>query len=350
MTIGLLNVYSTRNLGDAAIIASLAQMAPGGSVQAVIEEPDPVPVRGVENVLDLAAARHFVSVGGDIFNNARPAFVTRRFLANLGALLQAPGHTMVFGQSIPRSCRGLSLRLLAAIWRRLASVTVRDVESARLLRRLGVPCELSFDTAFALSPEPGAAAAARALLDASGLEPERTALISIRGFDALYGQDQQRFERTILELADHLEVAGLQPALLLQADVDERDSDRAIASSLMSRRPTLGMIDAMLPITGVSPVGLLIGLLEVAEVVVAVRYHTAVLRLVAGRLPYVLAYSNKGQDLIDRLGLPGAPLSAFDPKSAMDDIVGTASAPFDAGPLRHEVRSAFASNLARIGA
>ena len=71
-----------------------------------------------------------VGVGGDIFNNSRPALVTRKFLSLARELAGHRQAAFVFGQSLPPSCRGLALRYLSRVFRQLSSVTVRDEESA----------------------------------------------------------------------------------------------------------------------------------------------------------------------------------------------------------------------------
>ena len=90
-------------------------------------------------------------------------------------------------------------------------------------------------------------------------------------------------------------------------------------------------------------------MLAAANVVVAVRYHTAVLRMLAGRHAYVLSYSNKTRDLIDRLGSPGCDLDAFDPDQSIRSIEDSAELCFDPTIAQHSVRQDFARDLARAG-
>ena len=45
--VGLVNTYSTRNLGDAAIMAALAGLVPAGCVKARIDEDAPCAVPGL---------------------------------------------------------------------------------------------------------------------------------------------------------------------------------------------------------------------------------------------------------------------------------------------------------------
>ncbi|MDH5537020.1 MAG: hypothetical protein OEZ08_15830, partial [Betaproteobacteria bacterium] len=76
-----------------------------------------------------------------------------------------------------------------------------------------------------------------------------------------------------------------------------------------------------------------------ARVVVAIRYHTAVLRMLAGRSSYNLFYSNKGADLVTRLGQPGCDLATFDVDRELDAVERSAETIFDIAPVRAQVRS-----------
>jgi len=127
----LINVYSTSNIGDAAIYASFSNMAQAFDVywpdnQTELQQHLADAVLPMHNEASMDVN---LSVGGDIFNNARESFITKTFIHNLRQLLQNSNHTGLFGQSIPRSCHGLSFKLLSMTLKRLAAVTVRDVES-----------------------------------------------------------------------------------------------------------------------------------------------------------------------------------------------------------------------------
>jgi polysaccharide pyruvyl transferase WcaK-like protein len=93
------------------------------------------------------------------------------------------------------------------------------------------------------------------------------------------------------------------------------------------------------------PVATLIGMLAIANIVVGVRYHSAVLRLAAGRHPFHLHYSRKGEDLSRRLGLDGCAIDAFDPDAAIPAIEATAQKAFNVRPISEHVRSTFAAAM-----
>lgn len=339
--VGLLNAYSSRNLGDAAIMTALASMVPGRSVQAALCEISPLPMKGVICAASASDAQRVISVGGDIFNNARPWLATRTFISNVAALAAAGQRGMLFGQTIPSSCKGPALVALSIAMRRLARVVVRDVQSWKLLQRHGVDARLSYDAAFVLSPTETGRARAQALLARAGVSAERAALLSVRSFDALYPHDQAKTERALAMLATALLERGHQPAVLVQSDVNAADSDTTIAKRLTERVAGLVVIDCVNEPDDPAPVETLLGLLEVANIVVGLRYHTTVLRLAAGRQAYNLFYSRKGEDLSHRLGLPGVRIDALDVESEIAAIEKSADSAFAAEPIRAHVSATF---------
>ncbi len=347
MPLNLINVYSTRNIGDAAILMSLARMAPDGQAFGCVPDAEPLHVPGLTHVARLSAGLPRVSVGGDIFNNGRPSFLTRRFLANLAELRSDASRTISFGQSIPRSCRALGFSMLASTMKKIASVTVRDEESWRRLRSAGVSANLSYDAAFGLDQPWQAVKRGSQILSALGLQAGRTVLLSLRGFDRMYPQNEDAFLRKIEELIFRLRARGHHCGVLIQADAVGADSDRALASRLQT---SVGAIPVdVVSGHGLNPVTALQCVLAAANVVVAVRYHTAVLRMLAGRYAYVLSYSNKTRDLIDRMRSPGCDLDAFDPDLSVRDIEESGELGFDPSSAQRWVRQDFKRDLARTG-
>jgi polysaccharide pyruvyl transferase WcaK-like protein len=346
MTLRLVNEYTSHNLGDATIYETLVQLAGREGASSGLAGVDRQFVRGLLDTASEAGPRAYVSVGGDIFNNARPQLITRRFAQNLLSLAKCPpDRTFLFGQGIPDSCRGLSLQLLALALRRLSSVTVRDEHSAARLRALGVKARLSFDLAFAYQQRESATLAGQALFEASQVDPSRAVLISVRGFDQLYPQDNASFVARVAELAARLRARGHQPAIVVQAQADGADSDMAVLRQLRCVLPDLPALNPFDLAPSHHPVDALMGALAQARAVVAVRYHTAVLRLLAGRSVYSLDYSNKGADLARRLRLPGMALAEFDPARALPDIEATADRTFNAGPIQQHVVESFKASL-----
>jgi polysaccharide pyruvyl transferase WcaK-like protein len=347
MSLQLVNAYTSENLGDAAIYETITQLAgPMGASTCL-------PPERIQNVRGLRAAAGvpgaWVSVGGDIFNNARAQLVTRRFLRLVGELSHRdPRHGFVFGQGLPSSCRGPALAWLARAMRRLSSVTVRDGNSHQRLMQAGVDADLGYDTVFAYRPAFGVLAAARAAWSQAGVEPARAVVFSVRQFDAMYPHDGALFEARLVQLVQALRQRGHQPVMVVQSRAEGADTDAAVLQRLRGQLGYLPLLDPFaVSALGHHPLDALVGVLGQAAAVVAVRYHTAVLRMLAGRAPYNLFYSSKGQDLVTRLRMPGQSLADFDPSQVVREVEASMGTQFHIEPVARMVRQQFHHALSR---
>lgn len=348
MNINLINTYSTHNIGDYAIYSALQQMLCWDDVNAVFQDENPFPINGIACVDQLPKSDCNISVGGDIFNNPRKHFITRRFLSNLRQLLISPKQTILFGQSIPRSCRGLSFFLLSQVLRQLATVVVRDQESHERLVNAGVNARLSYDTAFILRRDPEADQEAEHCFNTIHVDPDDCVLISLRGFDSLYNYDNQSFADKMITLCKCLYNEGKQPVLLIQANADSKDSDFEIAKLIQKELADIPSINAFEHSSFISHCQFLQSVICQVGMVVAVRYHTAVLALAGGKVPFNLYYSNKGQDLSRRLGIPGADVRDFDPVLQLPVLLSTQNQSFDNESIRKQVLADFHSALESV--
>ncbi len=339
MKFGLINTYSYNNVGDAAIYAALSKMLDGHEVYSTLLDNQPVAQGRMAYSTSLQHCDGFVSVGGDIFNNSRPWFITKNFLNNLAQLKKNPEATFLFGQSIPRSCRGLALGLLCDRLKQINSVTVRDQESFDLLTSRGVDCRLSYDSAFVLECSHDAVKLGIDILAA--LHAENSAVISLREFNPLYPVDNKNFVNNIAKLCRLLSVRHYQPVLVIQSSVSSMDSDWVIANAIRELCPEAKILDLVKYESKFPSWELLQAILKIAPLAVAVRYHTAVLAMAAGRTPYNLYYSNKGEDLSKRLGIPGGPISNFNPDREIDLIIKNDRLSFNSEPVRQQVKTDF---------
>lgn len=350
MTLRLINAYTSDNLGDAAIYETLVQLTGSLGASSTLSADKSRNVRGLLGAQAGGTAQ--VSVGGDIFNNARPQLVTRRFLELVQELrAQDPKSTFVFGQGLPSSCKGLSLGWLAHAMKRLSSVTVRDTLSHARLRGAGVSAVLGYDTAFAYQMGRQAGPAGLALMAQAGLRPERAVLFSVREFDAMYPQDGPLFETRMATLVTSLVARGHQPAVIVQAQAAGADADHAVVRRLQAVCPQLRVLDPFsVAALGHHPLDALVGALGLAAGVVAVRYHTAILRMIHGRAPFNLYYSSKGRDLVERLDTPGMALEQFDPEVALRGIEASMDAGWNVAPVAATVRQQFEQALSKARA
>jgi polysaccharide pyruvyl transferase WcaK-like protein len=341
ITIGLLNTYSTLNIGDAAIYSALTNLASEAKVVAQFQDAQPEYIPGLQILPEIGRCDGYISVGGDIFNNAREGLTTKAFIQNLLQLKRSPKKTFLFGQSIPRSCHGLSFQALACSLRRLAAVCVRDVESHKRLTQAGVKAILSYDAAFSLSVSSPAQAQVKQVFQALEIQPETTALISLRSFDSMYNHDNQQFQQKLVNLCRQLLERQYQPVLLIQSQAYGADNDLDVAEQISRQVPQLQIFNPFTISSNLPKWELVMGALSMSRVIVAIRYHTAVLALASGRVPFNLYYSNKGRDLSDRLGIPGCSLDQFDVDTYIDAIAHTSEQTFDHAAIRTQVQQTF---------
>jgi len=349
----LLNAYSTNNVGDAAIYASIFTMAKElGFKQFSFKNKrtnlDSIS-RDIGYTIDscddgLDFFQQYLAVGGDIFNNSRPSFITKQFLKNVAQLMNSPDKTSLFGQSIPRSCKGLSFFLLAQQMKKLSQVCVRDEESFKRLRAANVNAHLSYDTVFASLP------VTEHLKQVESLrvcDMNRLALISLRSFDSLYPQDSQRFIDQLVKLIQRFKNEGLQAAILLQSQVSDSDSDLQVIKQIQkyTRVDVINPFVLQNQLPRFAPWQIAQAITVLAKVAVGVRYHTSIFRLTGGKMPFNLYYSNKGEDLSQRLRVPGVSVAEFSVDAHFDDIMKTANQTFDAELIASQVRSDFAFSL-----
>lgn len=348
LTIGLLNTYSTLNIGDAAIYSALTALASEAQVVAQFQDLEPNYIPGLQILPQIGNCDAYISVGGDIFNNAREGLITKVFLKNLLQLQRSPRHTFVFGQSIPRSCHGLSFQALALVWRRLAAVCVRDAESYQRLTKAGIKAILSFDVAFSLSVSEQAKERAKAVLQELDIQPESAAMISLRAFDSMYTHDNQQFQTQLVDLCRHLNKKGYQPVLLIQSQAYGADNDLAVAEEIAQQVPEVKIVNPFTVAHEPPTWQLVMGILAISRLIVAIRYHTAVLALASGKVPFNLYYSNKGKDLTQRLQIPGCGLEQFDPDTYIDAIAATGEVTFDHEAIRQKVKQDFQTCYSRV--
>ena len=351
----LINTYSVNNVGDAAIYAALYHLAKTNgfdtiSAPALELNRDILQAHlGVEISEKVLRNTHYLSVGGDIFNNARPALMTKQFLKNVYVLNRHAKNTALFGQSIPRSCQGMSFRLLASQLKKLSSVVVRDQESFNRLQQLAVSAKLSYDTVFAAPINLDHHREVQEHFQRE-LDLDNLVIVSLRSFDHLYPANNERFLLEIQRLFALLKEAGLQLGIILQSKVDHSDSDLDTIKAL-NKQQKIKLIDPFLAHTTlahIAPWQIAQAIIAEAKLVIGVRYHTAIFRLLGGKMPFNIFYSNKGQDLQERLAVPSCSVADFAAEKYFSEIIATQNQVFDAKVITQQVSNDFSYVAQRL--
>ena len=351
--LNLINTYSVSNVGDAAIYATLIQMSQEQGISCVsapfllesVAQLKSQLGQGFKQSNNLESVH--VAVGGDIFNNYRPHLITKQFIKNLSQLSKKPKNTILFGQSIPRSCRGVSFSLLCCQLKKLSSVIVRDQESFNRLQQAGVNAKLSYDSVFAATTHENHS---ELIKDYYQQTFDNLALLSLRSFDHLYPHDNQRFLYQLSLLIDRLKIEGFRVGVILQSNVNSNDSDIAMINALQ-KRTSVEVIDpfaiqSQLP--SLLPWQITQAFVANAKLVFGVRYHTVIFRLLAGKMPFNLFYSNKGEDLSNRIGVPGCSVNDFSVEQDFQRILDTQTQNFNVQVIADQVKDDFSRALHRI--
>ncbi len=170
--------YGFGNAGDELILSALCHALRGHELTVLSADPartrrehavDAVPRKAPGAILrSLARADLLVSGGGGLLQDATGPLTVPYYLGVAAAALAMRKPVMVYAQGVGPLRSAWSRRLLAVL-RGAAVVTVRDAESADLLRRAGVRgVHVTADAALAL-PRPAAAAGVPAELAALGV-------------------------------------------------------------------------------------------------------------------------------------------------------------------------------------
>ena len=342
----LLNGYSLKNIGDEAIYYSIKELIP---FECNIHCYLPKEFRKVGNLIfsnqeneSRIAKDVYISVGGDIFNNARKYFITKEFLKNAYTLRKHNKKAFLFGQSIPDSCQGIAYQYLVRSLKKLSSVVVRDNESYQRLKRSGVPVKLSFDTAFYSEVCSDARLQAIDIFENKGLSTKNSLIISVRNFNKMYRHDNEKFLSRLTKLINLAHEDNIDCAILIHSNVDTNDNDQSISKLLKQKTKNLKIINPFdLSKNIIAPHKLAMAILENSRYMLGVRYHTSVLSLASGRLPYNLYYSNKGKDLSERLSIPGSSIDSFEPEKVLMELKKNMPFHFDCTKIKKQVKNDF---------
>ena len=169
--ITLSGYYGFGNAGDEAVLAGLVQgfraARPAGALELVALSGNPTETRSAQGI----SARHryrpgpllaaiartdvFLSGGGSLLQDVTSAQSIFYYLGVVRMAQLLGKKTMFAAQGIGPLSRLRSRRLVASVANRLDAITVRDTESAQLLREIGVSrpsIEVAADPALLLEP------------------------------------------------------------------------------------------------------------------------------------------------------------------------------------------------------
>lgn len=288
----------------AGLLAGLRQRRP--DVHPVVLSANPPATEAVHHVESrsraplgvwraLAGAGLFISGGGSLVQDVTSA---RSAAYYLGAMLAATARGIpvaVVGTGVGPIRRRWVRRLAGHAFGRARAISVRDADSAKLLRDLGVtvPIHQGADLAFLA---PGAdRARVQALLARYGLDRAAGRIgVALRPWPDLWNPAD--LGRGIRRIAD---TYNAQVAVMVLDRVRDRDVSKAVAATSGG-----ALIDVESPQD-------LIGILGAMDVVVGVRLHALICAAAQGVPCVGLAYDPKVSAFMTEFDLPGLlPVSA----------------------------------------
>lgn len=317
--VAIFGYYGFGNLGDEAVLcamlAHLKDALPG--VEACVLSGDPgwtESVHGVRSVrrTDLVAVRRVFrcadlvcSGGGSLFQDAT-SWRSPVFYGLLHELARGRP-VLVYAQGIGPLRRRASRAVTRRAMEQAAGITVRDRDSAELLRRLGVrrPVEVVADPALDLPAPDGVGGEALA--------------VCVRPWA---GVPHDAVVEAVREVVRRTGLAARVVCLHRQADLaaSRHVAARLGAELVVPARP----LDALQA-------------LAAARVVVGMRLHALVLAAAAG-VPFLgLSYDPKVSAFADSLRMPWVPVRRVEPAVVADRVVGLLAHPEPAARLRRDV-------------
>ena len=249
-------------------------------------------------VLEIRAARVLVFGGGSLIQDATSRRSLWYYLSLLKIAQKHGVRTMLFANGIGPLIRESSRRRAAEVLSRVDAITLRDRDSAELLKKLGVPSDrvtVTADTAFLLSGMAGGKSTAPEELP----EGARYAVISVRKCHGCGGI--RAGENSILRLCRYLsEECGIAPLLMpMQYPRDMREIDRIVKRAdvpVFVRRGSFSAADMASVLGG-------------ADVVVGMRYHMLVFAAKAGVPPVGISCDPKVETFCREMGVPSVPVT-----------------------------------------
>ncbi|MGH2452347.1 MAG: polysaccharide pyruvyl transferase CsaB [bacterium] len=312
--------YGFGNLGDEAVLTGMVRSLRSrlGDVPLIVLSGDPPATaagQGVEAVDRIDApsilramrrSRLFISGGGSLLQDATSG---RSALYYLGLLWLAEAlvpRTMIYASGIGPLRRGSIRALTAGALRRLDAVTVRDADSAALVRGLAprVTLTLTADPAVVLEPAPPERA--DELLRRLGVHPGSQPLLGVAvrpwGDNAFVDPLGAALRAAASRLGARVILLPFHPVLDLPLSRDLA----ALCGGVVLEEP-------LTPAAALALIGR-------TEVLVGLRLHALLFAAVTGTPPVGLAYDPKVRALMGDLGV-GEPLALDAPPEAVADAV-----------------------------
>lgn len=307
--------YGFGNVGDEAVLAAMlgALRARLSAARITVLSADPQQTRRVHNVHSiprtgpgvlraLAGADLLLSGGGSLIQDQTSARSAVYYLGVLALGQVLSRRTMIFAQGIGPLRRGWVRALARAVLNRVHLITVRDEDSLRALKELGVrrTAHLVADPVFALEAAPEDHV--RDLVGARGRGPRLGLALRPWGGDAYVAAVVEAVRGVQAELGGTVFAFAFHPGRDLPM---ARVLADALGAQVVADLPPREMMAAV----------------RTVDVLVGARLHALICAIATGVAPVGLSYDPKVDGLFRRIGvghlLPLAGLQAGPLRSAI---------------------------------
>ena len=298
----VLGGYGVRNVGDEAILAGLLNQL--GSVRAVtVVSRGPAETTAMHGVRAVSPAGALAALlrcdallvgGGGMFSSDTGPF--GRFIPLFCRLAMLRGIPVALhGVGVYASTPAHLLKSLASLAPRLASFTVRDAASARLLESIGVTAQQIADLSQSMAP--AGRSEARAVLTAARLDLERPIVglcpTEINARVAAY------IETAVPALCRALPEVQFCVIPISQHQTNPRHDDAAFGHRLQESTPSLKVLE------GVYHPAVVLAVFGELSAAVCVRYHSHLFAERAGVPVISIPYSEKCYGWLEETGVTG---------------------------------------------
>ncbi len=304
--------YGLRNTGDEAVLSAIIKgfRAQSDDCEVIVLSQSPEETASMHGVRALprmspSVVREavkdcdlFISGGGSLLQDATSLKSLVYYLLVIREAKRRRRKVMVLGQGIGPLRRGISRMLTARTLSGLDLITVRDAQSAELLRELGVKgrIEVTADPTFILDPCP--ADESGGLLREAGLNEEEDIIaVSLRKWPET-PQFEAAVSKALSALAERIPAKFL---LVTMQTPDDQEVARQVAESI-------GMPDRFVVQPALWSANQLLGVLSRCRFVVGMRLHALIFAAAAGTPSLGIVYDPKVEQFVKMTSQEGISL------------------------------------------
>ncbi len=326
MKIALSGYYGFDNAGDeallSAITSSIEELAPGTEFVVLSGDPDKTwSSHGIPAVYHknpwkvfrtLKESDLLISGGGSIFQDVTSARSLPYYISvvALAKLLGKP--VMFYAQGVGPINRSISKHLMRRVGNRVDLISLRDRESAQVLRAVGVdrpPSVITADPVFALQPGEQERREMSRYIGDSGWDRLPLIMVSVRQWPALEG-----YQNNLADALDRLADKGYNILFVPMAWPEDISESRRVMGLM---KKTSYLAERKLHAKE------LLALVSQAHMVVGMRLHALIFAASQGTLFSGISYDPKVEAFLNVYGQAPLPFEGDTMLKRIEEILGS---------------------------